>query len=121
MPYRILVVDDNELNLELVSKILELDGYEVVAADSGELALQKVGEFKPDLALLDVMMPDMNGFELCRRLRQLPVSMNMPIIMLTAASGEEDRMMAKKAGANDLLGKPFNLDTLSEHIKVLLK
>jgi DNA-binding response OmpR family regulator len=121
MPYRILVVDDNELNLDLVSKILELDGYEVATADSGDVALEKVGVFKPDLALLDVMMPDMNGFELCRRLRQLPVSMNMPVIMLTAASGEEDRIQAKKVGANDLLGKPFNLDVLNEHIKALLK
>jgi DNA-binding response OmpR family regulator len=67
------------------------------------------------------MMPDMNGFELCRRLRQLPVTATTPILMLTAASGEEDRMQAKKAGANGLLGKPFNIDTLNEQIKTLLK
>jgi DNA-binding response OmpR family regulator len=121
MPYRILVVDDNELNLDLISKILELDGYEVATADSGDIALEKVGDFKPDLALLDVMMPDMNGFELCRRLRQMPVTMNMPVIMLTAASAEEDRIMAKKVGANDLLGKPFSLDVLNERIRTLLK
>jgi DNA-binding response OmpR family regulator len=121
MPYRILVVDDNELNLDLISKILELEGYEVATASCGDVALQKMDIFKPDLFLLDVMMPDMDGFELCRRLRQLPVSMNTPVIMLTAASGEEDRIMAKKVGANDLLGKPFNMDMLNEHIQALLK
>jgi pilus assembly protein CpaE len=120
MTYRIMVVDDNEQNLELISTILELEGYEAATADSGEAALEKVGIFKPDLMLLDVMMPDMNGFELCRRLRQLPASMNMPVIMLTAASGEEDRIQARKVGANDLLGKPFNMDVLNEHIKALL-
>jgi DNA-binding response OmpR family regulator len=121
MSYKILVVDDNELNLELIGKILELEGYEVATADSGEVALQKIGVFKPDLVLLDVMMPDMDGFELCRRLRKLPISMDLPVLMLTAASGEEDRIMARKVGANDLLGKPFNMDVLNEHIQNLLK
>lgn len=120
MAFRILVVDDNELNLDLVSQILKLEGYEVDTADNGETALQKVITFKPHLALLDVMMPEMNGFELCRRIRELPEVGNTPVIMLTAASGEEDRMQAKKVGANDLLGKPFNMDVLNEHIKALL-
>jgi len=121
MLYRILVVDDNELNLELVRTILELEGYDAATADSGEAALQKVEAFKPHVILLDVMMPDINGFELCRRLRQMPATANTPILMLTAASGEDDRMKAKKVGANDLLGKPFNMDALNERIKALLK
>jgi DNA-binding response OmpR family regulator len=120
MPYKVLVVDDNELNLDLISKILELVGYEAAIADNGQDALKKIVEFRPDLALLDVMMPDMDGFELCRRLRQLPESANMPVLMLTASSGEDDRIRAKKVGANDLLGKPFNVDVLDAHIKALL-
>ncbi len=121
MPYRILIVDDNELNLELVRTILQLEGYEGETADCGEAALQKVEVFKPDVILLDVMMPDMNGFDLCRRLRQLPATASTPILMLTAASSEDDRLKAKSVGANGLLGKPFNIDVLNEQIKAFLK
>lgn len=121
MPHRILIVDDNDLNLDLVRTILQLEGYEADTADCGEAALQKVHALKPDIILLDVMMPDVNGFDLCHHLRQLPASANTPILMLTAASSEEDRLKAIAAGANGLLGKPFNIDALSGQIKSLLK
>ncbi|MDO9347724.1 MAG: response regulator, partial [Anaerolineales bacterium] len=73
MPLRILVVDDENINLRLVSRLLEMEGYEVVSAQSGEAALHLIEQKRPDLALLDVMMPVMDGYELCRRLRQNPV------------------------------------------------
>ncbi|KAF0108236.1 MAG: histidine kinase [Anaerolineaceae bacterium] len=121
MSHRILVVDDNALNLDLVGKILGLEGYEVITAESGDEALQKVGAFQPDMAILDVMMPDMDGFELCRRLRRLPECAGIPVIMLTASSSESDKIEAQNAGANDLLGKPFSMDTLRAHIHAFLK
>jgi DNA-binding response OmpR family regulator len=121
MTHRILVVDDNEINLHLVGKILQLEGYEVVTAENGAEALQKIALSKPDMAVLDVMMPEMDGFELCKRIRQLPECAGMPIIMLTASSSESDKIEAQNAGANDLLGKPFSMETLSAHIHTFLK
>jgi len=120
MSHRILVVDDNETNLDLVSRILQLEGYEVVTAENGAMALQKVGSIKVDMAVLDIMMPSMDGFELCRRLRQLPACADIPVIMLTASSGEEEKVQAEEAGANVLFGKPFDMDTLRAHIQALL-
>ena len=120
MSHRILVVDDNETNLDLVSRILQLEGYEVVTAENGAMALQKVGSIKVDMAVLDIMMPSMDGFDLCRRLRQLPACADIPVIMLTASSGEEEKVQAEEAGANVLFGKPFDMDTLRAHIQALL-
>lgn len=121
MAHCVLVVDDNAINLDLVGRILELEGYKVVTAESGADALQKLAVSKPDLAVLDVMMPDMDGIELCRRLRQVPEGAAIPILMLTASASETDRAEALKAGANDLLGKPFEMETLRQHIRAFLK
>ena len=120
MSYRILIVDDNEINLDLVGKILKWDGYEVISAISGAEALQKIGISKPDLAILDLRMPDIDGFELCRRIHQIPACEDLPVIMLTAASNDADKVQAKKAGANDLIEKPFDMDTLRVKINSLL-
>ena len=121
MSHHILVVDDNNTNLNLVSKILKIEGYEVTTAASGLEALEKVNMVKYDLAVLDVMMPHMNGFELCRRMRQLPTCADIPIIMLTASSDEEDRIMGEKAGATAMLGKPFDVDALNKQIHKYLE
>jgi CheY-like chemotaxis protein len=120
MTPRILVVDDNVINLDLIRKILHLEGYEVIIAESGVEALEKIQLHKPDLALLDVIMPDMNGYELCRRVRQLPEGKTIPVIMLTAASSETDRKEAIGAGATDMIGKPFDMDSLRTYIHSLL-
>jgi len=72
MPYSVLVVDDNDMNLMLIAKILELEGYQVASARNGREAIQSVVAKMPDLAILDVMMPDMDGYELCQKLRQPP-------------------------------------------------
>ncbi len=119
-PY-ILVVDDNEINLKLLSKILELGGYEVVTAHNGKDALKLIPQRMPDLAILDVMMPDMDGYELCSRIRQEPINAKIPIVMLTAMSDETERNLAMKAGADDIWSKPFEMDELRERLESLLE
>jgi CheY-like chemotaxis protein len=120
MKFRILVVDDNEINLDLLAKILKLEGYLVSTAHSGMEAIQLAEKEKPDLAILDVMMPDMNGYELCRKLRKLPFSMQIPIVMLTALSSVGERDQALEAGANDIWSKPFDMDVLRQRIGELI-
>lgn len=112
MPLRIMVVDDEIINLRLVSRLLEIEGYEVISAQNGEAALRLIGQSPPDLAFLDVMMPDMDGYELCRRLRQNPKTAGIPIVMLTATVDENDRLKGIEAGADDCLPKPFDLEML---------
>jgi DNA-binding response OmpR family regulator len=120
MTANILVVDDNEENSTLLSKILELEGYQVIVAQDAMEAIRLVNVTRPDLAILDIMMPEMNGYELCKRMRQPPICLETPIVMLTAMSGEEERKMAMEAGANDIWSKPFDMDKLCEHIRALL-
>jgi len=121
MPYHILVVDDNDLNLVLLEKILELEGYQVTIAHNGSEAIQSVKLKAPDLALLDVMMPGMNGYELCRKMRQPPFSTEMPIVMLTAMNSDGERAQALEAGANDIWSKPFDMNVFRQRIGELLK
>ncbi len=120
MSNQILVVDDNNMNLTLVSKILELEGYQVsIACDGGE-AIQSMTANKPDLAILDVMMPDMDGYELCRKLREPPINATMPIILLTAMNSDMEKSLAIEAGANDIWSKPFDMDTFRRRIGELM-
>ena len=112
MPLRILVVDDEAINLKLVSRLLEMEGYEVITAQSGEASLRQIEQTPLDMALLDVMMPDMDGYELCRRLRQNPRTAGIPIVMLTALVDENDRLKGIEAGADDCLPKPFDVELL---------
>ena len=121
MPYSILVVDDNDMNLLLISKILELEGYQVTSARNGKEAIQSVVEKIPDLAILDVMMPDMDGYELCQNLRQPQLNVTVPIILLTAMSSDMERAQAIKAGANDIWSKPFDMDLFRRKVGELLK
>ena len=120
MTYRILVVDDNEMNLTLISKILGLDGYQVILAGNGQEAIQTYMQQTPDLTVLDVMMPDMNGFDLCRKLREPPVNAVGPIIMLTALNSEIEKQHALNAGANDIWSKPFDMGLFRQKIRELL-
>jgi DNA-binding response OmpR family regulator len=120
MPTKILIVDDNEINLKLLSKVLEMGGYQVLTARSAKDAIQLIQENRPNLALLDVMMPDMDGYELCRTLRQPPIRAVFPIVMLTALNDERERALALKAGADDLWGKPFEMDEMRSRLEALL-
>jgi len=121
MPYSVLVVDDNDMNLALIAKILELEGYRVVLARNGREAIQSVVQNMPNLAILDVMMPDMDGYELCQKLRQPPVNAVIPIVLLTAMSSDMERHLALKAGANDIWSKPFDMELFRRKVGDLLK
>jgi CheY-like chemotaxis protein len=121
MSHYILVVDDNEMNLTLIGKILGLDGYQVALACNGMEAIQSVMQKKPDLIILDVMMPDVNGFDLCKRLRLPPLKFAGPIVMLTAMNSETEKGQAKDAGANEIWSKPFDIELFRHRIIELLK
>jgi adenylate cyclase len=105
---KILVVDDNQENIELVRDILEMAGHTIVEALDGERALNMTASEKPDLILLDVNMPGMNGFEVCKRLKADDTTYHIPVIMLTAQSDVESRVEGLSAGADDYLPKPYS-------------
>jgi CheY-like chemotaxis protein len=121
MAFSILVVDDNDMNLVLLAKILELEGYQVTKAHNAMEAIQAALKKMPDLALLDVMMPEMDGYELCRRMRQPPFNPEIPIVMLTAMNSDGEQAAALKAGANEVWSKPFDMETFRQRIGKLVK
>jgi two-component system alkaline phosphatase synthesis response regulator PhoP len=106
MNAKILIADDDPLMLRLVGYLLSKEGYEIVTAMDGEEALERVDTEKPDLVILDVMMPGIDGLEVCRRLRSQPETAALPIVMLSARSKVSDRIAGLQAGANEYLGKP---------------
>jgi len=118
---RILIIDDDKDILEITRTFLEGRGYSVVQADSGEKALKKVRSSKPNLILLDVMMPKMDGFWLCRVLKSDPEFQHIPIIFLTAIDDAQSRIEGQKCGGDDYLTKPFDLDALDVRIRAQLK
>ncbi|MBC8171064.1 MAG: response regulator, partial [Anaerolineae bacterium] len=106
MSEKILVVDDDIDSLKLIGLMLQRQGYEVIAANTGGQALARVHNDHPDLIILDVMMPDMNGYEVCKRLRTNPDTQSIPIIMFTAKTLIDDKVAGFEAGADDYLTKP---------------
>jgi signal transduction histidine kinase len=121
MKPRILIIDDSEANRHLLSTKLESDGYEVEGASNGLEGLKKVDAFHPDLILLDVMMPRMNGYEVCKRLKEKEETRYIPVVMLTARTELEDKMMGLELGAEDYMTKPFSLLEVSARVKSLLR
>ena len=119
-PGRILVVDDVPRNVRLLAAVLTGAGYEVVSSGSGTEAIQAVATEAPDLVLLDIRMPDVDGYEVCRRLRADPAAQFLPIVMVTSAEGEE-RVAALEAGADDFVTKPFNNDELLARVRSLIR
>jgi DNA-binding NarL/FixJ family response regulator len=116
----ILVVDDTPANIKLLDAILAPRGYTVVPAGSGAEALTQVAASPPDLILLDIVMPGMDGYEVCRRLRDNPATSVLPVVMITA-SGEQEKIKAIEAGADDFVPKPFNQAELLARIRSLLR
>jgi CheY-like chemotaxis protein len=120
MAKKVLVVDDEVQTVKLIGLLLQRRGYEVVAASLGTQALAKAQAEDPDLIVLDVMMPDMNGFEVCRRLRADPATAGIPIIMFTARTMVDDKVTGFQAGADDYMTKPVHPDELATRVEALL-
>jgi CheY-like chemotaxis protein len=114
---RVLVVDDEELNRSLMQDTLTARGYEVLCAATGAQALQLVAERAPDVILLDLMMPGVDGFEVCRRLKGDPKTAPIPILMVTALAERRERLMAIEAGANDFLVKPIDRQDVAVRVR----
>jgi DNA-binding response OmpR family regulator len=118
---RVLIADDNPQGVELLEAYLSETDYEVQTAADGEETLRKVAEWKPDLILLDIMMPRISGFEVCKRLRKNPETAGMVILMITALDQPSDIERAVEAGANDFLTKPINKTDLMSRVRSALQ
>ena len=115
---RILIVDDDAPNVKMISFLLREEGYDVVSVDNGPAALELVDRERPDLIILDVMMPHMDGFEVCRRIRQ---RLDVPIIFLSAKGETADKVTGLQLGADDYLAKPFEPAEFMARVKAVLR
>jgi len=120
MADKILIIDDDLDTLRLVGLMLQRQGYQITAATNGQQGLEKAFEDTPSLILLDVMMPDMDGYEVARRLRENPQTVNIPILMFTAKTQLDDKVAGFEVGADDYLTKPTHPSELQSHVKALL-
>ena len=120
MTKRVLVVDDDVEVIKMVGLLLERQGYEIIAAQSGDQALVKAQTEKPDVVILDIMMPDMDGYEVCRRLRANPTISHLPILMFTAKATSGDKVTGFQAGADDYLTKPVHPAELIARVEAAL-
>lgn len=117
---KILVVDDEVYIVHILDFSLRMEGYDVVTALDGEQALEKVDSERPDLIVLDIMMPKLDGYDTCKRLKESPETRDIPIILLSAKGRNVDQRMGFEAGANDYITKPFSPRKLVEKINSML-
>jgi class 3 adenylate cyclase len=121
MAQRILVVDDTPQNVKLLGDLLASKGYEVTTAANGEQALESIARQPPDLVLLDIMMPGLSGYDVCRRLRENPATALLPVVLATSLDPHQERVKGIEAGADDFLSKPVNQAELFARVKSLLR
>ncbi len=119
--YKILVVEDEKNITKVVTYNLEREGYQVITARDGEEGLAKARKELPDLVVLDLMLPKLDGLEVCRQLKSDPKSARIPIIMLTAKTQEADRVVGLEMGADDYVAKPFSVRELAARVKAVLR
>lgn len=117
---KVLVVDDEPINVMLIQSILEKD-YDIIPAYNGREALEKIRTDAPDIVLLDIMMPEINGYEVCEKIKQQKSTRFIPVVMVTALSGLDNKIKAIEAGADDFLTKPINSIEVITRVKSLLK
>ena len=119
--YKIMIVDDREINLQVMSNLLKISGFNVIAVENGEMALEKLKNGLPDLILLDVLMPGINGFEICRRLQSSEKTKNIPVIFITSISESKEKITGLKLGAVDYIIKPFKEEELLARINIHIR
>ncbi len=117
----ILVIDDDELVSRTLQRALKMYGYHVMVSNSGTEGLQLARRHKPDLFILDIMMPGADGYQVCRQIRGDPMLLELPVLFLTAKLKDEDKIEGFRAGADDYLTKPFNMEELQLRIKAILR
>ena len=117
MAEKVLVVEDDQEINELVGAYVEIAGFDYLPAHDGASAVREAKKSNPDLIVLDLMLPDTDGFEVCRRLKSEPETRDIPVLMLTALEGEEERRKGRECGACDYMTKPFDPDRLMDAIK----
>ncbi len=117
----IVVIDDEEHILELLKYNLEKEGYRVTVCETGEEGLKLIEKEKPDLLVLDLMLPGMDGLDICKKIRKMDLTANIPIIMLTAKGEEIDKVVGLETGADDYLTKPFGVRELIARVRALLR
>ena len=117
---KVLVVDDERNILDIIKFNLEVEGYEVITSRDGEEALRLVQELKPDLILCDIMMPELDGLEVCRRLKSDGRTNQIPVVMLSARTQAQDKVASIEAGADDFITKPFDFSDLVARITINL-
>lgn len=117
---KILIVDDEADIIEILKFVLETNGYECITASDGEMGLNLAREISPDLIILDVMMPKINGYKVSRFLKFDEKYKNIPILMLTARSQEEDKAIGEETGADEYITKPFDVDVVVQKVKSYL-
>jgi|SRR3954454_23499115 DNA-binding response OmpR family regulator len=121
MPARVLIADDNSQNADLLGEYLEGSEFQVAVAADGEETLAQVRSFKPDVLLLDIMMPKLSGFEVCKRLKADPATRQLPVLMITALDQPSDIERAVEAGTDDFLTKPIHQRELVSRVRALVE
>ena len=117
----VLVIDDEPANFDVIEILLFKEGFDLHYKDNGAAAIASLGEIKPDIILLDVMMPDMDGIEVCQHLKNAPQWHHIPIIIVTALSDKEDLARCLDAGADDFVSKPINSTELRARVRSMLR